>query len=95
MSNKLLIFTGEIPENPYPKYDEYNRELLKVKNHDHEVWEKCKLSILNQCVEVENEVLAQYVSKVKELNIHDCREVINTISQFIQSEIKKQEKSNA
>ena len=104
----MKIFTGEELKNPYPLFprDHYESNTdggraMQIDEGRHEMWEKCKLSILNQCVEVDFSLLPNWMaSKVPEgdvdgetmLHLKDIPEIV---SQFIQGQIKKQEKMPA
>lgn len=89
-NNKLLIFTGEEPKNPCEKcrlkggafclYD-----CSRSGKYD------AQLSILNQCVEVSSKVLLKWLQGAEKLDGSLAILQYPTLTQFLQSEIKKQE----
>ena len=80
---KLLIFTGEIPRNPYLLRDWFPSTATGYSHG--------QLSILNQCVEVDIDRL-QYLY---DLNSHGASDTYMPFSQFIQEQINSSNNSNS
>jgi hypothetical protein len=124
----MKIYNGPELKNPYSGYRKIG-EAEAVRIERESAWNECRLSILNQCVEVDESLLEVGRKAVEEvlIDLRDSRiSILNrgnglvvrekdgtessiirmgtesalriglkAISQFIQSEIKKQEATNA
>jgi hypothetical protein len=102
--NKILIFTGEIPENPCeecsasPKNDPQAFDGCEVAwncRQRRECLIECE-SILNQCVEVDIDELYHRYNAYRAVIASGGKCCVNydSFSQFIQEQIKKQEGKN-
>jgi len=84
----MKIFTGEVPENPYHCGNLY------IQPATVNAFEQGQLSILNQCVEVGDidELYHKYNAyRAVIASGGKCCVNYDSFSQFVQSEIKKQE----